>query len=324
MILRYLSLSRHRQVFLSITGLRVPEFDALLGDVLPPLARTEAQRHSHPARRRAAGAGPPFALCPRDQILLCVVWLRQYPTQEVLGYLFGVSDSTVLRVVARVLPLLEAAGRDTMRLPDPGRKRRRHLDALLANTPGLAVVIDSFEQRVQRPGKPGQEGGNDVVPAQVGGKDRFYSGKKKQHTLKSQVAVDEQSGKFVDISDSVPGPTADLVLLERSGLLRRLPAGVGGLGDLAYLGLWALHPQGLGATPRRKPRGKERPPEDVAYNQAFSRRRIVVEHSIGRLRRYQSVTQMDRHHRLNHAPRVVAIAGLVNRQIDHRLGSCVC
>ena len=38
-----------------------------------------------------------------------------------------------------------------MRLPDPGRKQRRQLDDLLKETPELAVVIDSFEQRVQRP-----------------------------------------------------------------------------------------------------------------------------------------------------------------------------
>ena len=37
-----------------------------------------------------------------------------------------------------------------MRLPDPGRKRRKALDSLLQDTPELAVIIDSFEQRVQR------------------------------------------------------------------------------------------------------------------------------------------------------------------------------
>jgi hypothetical protein len=35
---------------------------------------------------------------------------------EVLAYLFGVSDSTVSRVIRRVLPRLERAGQDTMRL----------------------------------------------------------------------------------------------------------------------------------------------------------------------------------------------------------------
>jgi len=101
--------------------------------------------------------------------------------------------------------------------------------------------------------------------------------------------------------------------------MTRLPEGVGGIGDLAYVGIEKLHPTGLGASPRRKPRGKPRPPEDMRYNTAFSQRRIIVENSIGRMRRYQSITQTDRNHRQHHTPRVVAIAGLVNRQIDARL-----
>ncbi len=98
-------------------------------------------RHDHPHRKRAVGGGPHFDLDPRNQRLLTVVWLRLYPIHEVLAYLFGVSDSTVSRTIARVLPLLEASGKDTMRMPDPGRKRRRSLDCLAAETPDLVVVI---------------------------------------------------------------------------------------------------------------------------------------------------------------------------------------
>jgi hypothetical protein len=193
-----------------------------------------------------------------------------------------------------------------MRMPDPGRKRRRSLDQLLHDTPELVVVIDSFEQKIQRPKDPQA-------------RDRFYSGKKKAHTLKSQVAVHEDTGAIVGVSDSVPGPTADLHLLAQSGLMARLPEGVGGIGDLAYVGIDKLHPQGLGASPRRKPRGQGRPPEDVTYNTAFSRRRIIVENTIARLRRYQCLTQTDRRHRQNHTARVCAVAGLVNRQLAHRM-----
>lgn len=301
MILRYERLQRYPTVFKSMTGLRLSQFDALVTDVLPRFHAAEVARLNRPDRRRAVGGGPDFDLDPRDQSLLTVVWLRLYPIHEVLAYLFGISDSTVSRTIARVLPLLEASGQDTMRLPDPGRKRRRSLDALLADTPELAVVIDTFEQRVQRP--------QDRTAA-----DDHYSGKKKQHTLKSQVAVNEETGQVVDIPESVVGPTADIKLLEQSKVLERLPEGVGAIGDLAYVGIEKLHPQGLGAAPRRKPRGKDRPPEDVAYNRAFSKRRIVVEHTIGRMRRYQAITQIDRNHRQGHTARTRAVAGLVNRQ----------
>jgi len=303
MILRYPPLHEKADIFRALTGLSVTEFDRLYNDMDGYYVQAETERLERPDRQRAIGGGHPFTLSVRDQLLLTVVWLRVYPTQVVLGYLFGVSRTNVLRTIERWLPILERAGRDTMRLPRPSRKRLRQLDDLLRDIPELAVVIDSFEQRVQRP----------VERAQA---DALYSGKKKTHTLKSQVAVDEHSGRLVDVSDSVSGPTADLTLLKQSGLMKRLPPGVRGMGDLAYVGIDAL---GCGSAPRRKPPGKPRPPEDMAYNTAFSKRRIVVEHTINRLRRFQALAQPDRHHRKGHTQRVCAVAGLVNRQIAARL-----
>jgi hypothetical protein len=301
-----LRLSRLRSVptiFRTLTGITVAVFDQLLDDLRPAFTADRRRRLSRPDRQRALGGGDDFDLAPDDQFLLAIFWLRHYPTQEVLGYLFGVSDSTAKRAIDRCLPLLEAAGRDTMRLPDPGRGRRKNLSTLLKDTPDVAVVIDTFEQPVQRPKKR---------------QKRFYSGKKKRHTLKSQVAVDEETGAIVDVAESVPGPTADIKVLKKSKLLKRLPKGVGGLGDLAYVGIAELHPEGLGATGRRKPRGQPRSLADRRYNKAFSRRRIVVEHGIGRLRRYQALTHTDRHFRQGHTARVRAVGGLVNRMLSHK------
>jgi len=304
--MRYLYLTQHPNVFLKVTGLHIGELDTLVREVQPAFVQAEQTRLQRANRQRAMGGGRDSELDVRNQLLLTVVWLRLYPTHEVLGYLFGVSDSTVSRVIQRGLPLLEQAGRDTMRLPDPGRKRRRSLPELLQDTPELAVVIDSFEQKVQRPKHKDE-------------RDDWYSHKKRSHTTKSQIAVDEETGRIVDVSASVTGRTHDLTLLKQSGLLARLPDGVGGLGDLGYQGIRDLHP--LGACPRKKPWGKDkpRPPEDVVYNRAFSQRRIVVENSINRLRRYQSLSQTDRQHRRQHESRVCAVAGLVNRQFAHRI-----
>jgi len=281
----------------------------------------------HP-RQRAVGGGCRPKLPMRDQILLAVVWLRKYPTNEVLGFLFGVSDSVVSRLVKRLVPVLAQAGKDGMRMPDPGRKHRRELSDLLSELRELGVVIDTFEQQVQRPqarwGRTPEEREQKQKEA-----DSWYSGKKKRHTIKSQVGVDRNSGELVDVDDSVRGPTNDLQLLKKSKLMERLPEGVSGEGDLAYVGIAELHPKKLGFTPRRKPRGRDknrprgqdkpRPPEDIAYNKAFANSRIVVEHTICRMRRYESLAQTDRHHRQGHTARTRAVAGLVNRQIRHRL-----
>jgi hypothetical protein len=304
MIARLDNLRKHPAVFQHLTGLTVTVFDELAAEVVPAVESAHRKGLDRPDRQRAVGGGDHFDLPTADRVLLTVIWLRQYPTNEVLGFLFGVSDSTASRVRARCLPVLERAGKDTMRMPDPGVSGRKRLPALLKDTPGLAVVIDSFEQRTQRPKRRQRA---------------YYSGKKKAHTLKSQVAVDEDSGRFVDASDSVPGRWADIKLLRRSRVLERLPPGVGALGDSGYTGIRELHASG--ACPRRKPRGQPRPPGDVRYNRAFSRRRIVVEHALCRLRRFRAVTDVNRHRRKGHAARVRASAGLVNRMLDHRIAS---
>ncbi|MEP7289481.1 MAG: transposase family protein, partial [Chloroflexota bacterium] len=122
----------------------------------------------------------------------------------------------------------------------------RKLDELVEDMPEIMVVIDSFEQKVQRPQAETE-------------RDDWYSRKKKTHTIKSQVAVDEATVEIVDIPDNVPGPTADIKLLEESKLLKKLPKGVGGMGDSGYQGIAKLHKRGF--SPRKKPRGKDRPPD---------------------------------------------------------------
>jgi hypothetical protein len=306
MLLNYAYLRSFPKVFRALTGLDVPEFADLIHDILPRWEKAERQRLSRRDRKRDLGGGPHFELTVIDQLLLTVIWLRCYPIQEVLGFLFGISDTTAGRYINRMLPRLEQSGRDTMRRPDPGRRHRPGLNDLFNAIPELkAVVIDTFEQRVQRHPNRAEA-------------DTYYSGKKKAHTLKSQVAVNLFTGEFVDISQSVRGPTADLTLLKASELLARLPDDVRRLFDLAYVGVEQLCPNAVCLLPRRKPRNQPRPPEDAIYNTMIASCRIKVEHSIGRLRWYESLKQVDRHHRENHTARVVSVAGLVNLQIRSR------
>jgi hypothetical protein len=244
----------------------------------------------------------------REEILLTVIWLRHYFTQEALGYFFGVSDSTAKRAIERVLPVLEAAGRDTMRQPPPSRRQRYGVADALRAFPELAAltdetgVVDSYEQRVQRP--------SDRPEA-----DRHYSGKKRAHTTKTQVVVELGNGDVREVTPGVPGPVSDPRLLRQSGALARVPSDAPLMGDQAYhgLGRW---PSGAPRvlTPRRKPRGKDRPPADRTFNRVFARARIVVEHTIRDLRTFQALSQADRHRRRGQQARVCAVVALRARR----------
>jgi hypothetical protein len=131
------------------------------------------------------------------------------------------------------------------------------------------------------------------------------------------VAVDQESGRFVDVSDRVPGRWANVKQLRASWVLKRLPGVVGAWGILGSVGIGAWHAWGAG--PRRKPRGRPRPAEDVRYRRAFRRRRIVAEHATGRLRRARAAADVSR--RKGRTRRVRAVAGSINRMLDHRSDS---
>jgi hypothetical protein len=297
-------LESYPSVFVKLTGLRVAEYRAWLPAVEARYEAAEVKRLTARARQRGLGGGDKPALAGREQILLTVVWLRVYPTHDVLGFLFGVSQPTVGRYIGRVLPVLEQVGVEGLRQPDPGRKRRRSLPALLKDIPELQVIVDSVEQRVQRPV------GQDASPA-------WYSGKQRAHTVKAQLAVEGDTGYLVHLSSSVSGRTADITLLKDSCLLQHVPEGMAVLGDAGYQGLATLHPQGH--TPIKRNKGS--PPlteAQKAYNHAFARVRIVVETTLCRIRRYHCLSHSDRQHRClaNHHARLCAVAGLVNCQLD--------
>jgi hypothetical protein len=308
-MITYLHLKRYPRVLQKLTGLRANEIGPWLEPVLTRLAEAERRRLARPNRRRAIGAGDKPNLRPEDQVLLTLVWLRLYPTHEVLGFLFGVSQPTVGRYLAHVLPVLEQIGIDSLKLPDPGKKHRRSLPEVLADVPELHVVIDSFEQVVQR-------------PRHAADRTRWYSGKRRSATMKVQVTVQGESGYIADISASVPGRTADITLLKQSGVLERLPEGMGGLGDSGYQGIDKLHP--LGRSPfKRNKHHPELTDEQKAYNHAFSSFRIIVENTLCRMRHYQSLSQRDRQHRdqANHHARTLAVAGLINYQLSQRFAA---
>ncbi len=92
----------------------------------------------------------------------------------------------------------------------------------------------------------------------------------------------------------------------QSGVLARVTLDNPLMGDQAYRAVDNV------VTPRRKPRGKERPPEDVAFNRAFARACIVAEHSIRDLRQFQTLTLPDR--RRGQGPRVCAVVELRARR----------
>src|SRR5438132_317729 len=150
------------------------------------------------------------------------------------------------------------------------------LGAVMEAFPAVRVVIDSQEQRVYRPGGPHAR------------QKPYYSGKKKAHTVKTQLGVDP-GGVIVSVSPGVPGSVNDVRLLRQTKLLGRLADGEQGMTDRGYEGAENGHPDAPGGHPGRVVRPKKdrkcAPLTDAekAANRVVSRYRVVVEHAIAQL-----------------------------------------
>jgi DDE superfamily endonuclease/Helix-turn-helix of DDE superfamily endonuclease len=176
-----------------------------------------------------------------------------------------------------------------------------------SSCPDWLAIIDATEQRVER--------------AKVYATQKmFYSGKKKTHTIKTQIIVNER-GRIRDVSDSVPGSTHDLTLLRESGVQAELPDGLTVMGDTGYRGLQNDFPDHSVALPYRPKDKQQLTPEEKLHNHFISSLRIVVENTICELKRFQALVGRFRHSLERHSSVTKAIAGIVNLRIDNRLAN---
>lgn len=267
--------------FHNFTGLRVEQFDELLRALAPVYTAQEQGRKSRPDRERAIGAGHPFSLALPERLLMTLMYLRLYLTEPLLGYLFEVHPSSVnreknLRMVPALCEVLPLPAREEMGLigPRPREPRIRSLPELLERFPTLTeVLIDATEQSCPRP--------KDAVQQR-----QRYSGKKKRHTLKTQVLTTRE-GVVLHASGHVPGSVHDLTLLRFSGVLHCLPAGMQVRVDKGYEGIDAAHPNLHIEKPTKARRNHPLTDEQRRENRVQARLRMPVEHALARLEQFR-------------------------------------
>jgi DDE superfamily endonuclease/Helix-turn-helix of DDE superfamily endonuclease len=307
-MITYPRLSRKPTAFRSMTGLTPAEFEALLEDFLAAQVRrrqaaTRTKRSRQP-RCRAVGAGHPYAHDDRSRLLMTLIWLRVYPTYEVLGLLFDLEKSNAWENVQDVLATLETLADFPFERPTAERKKLGSVAAVMDAFPQVRLVIDAKEQRVERP-----EGDDRQRP--------YYSGKKKAHTIKNQIAV-APDGRIEAVSDSVPGgANHDLRLLRDTALLHRLDpeADEGAMLDKGYTGIAKDHPELPLFLPHKARRNHPLTEEQRDWNRLVARYRIVVEHVIAQLNRFQALRQVFRSAIGRHRGVIRVVAALVDRRI---------
>ncbi|MEG4118403.1 transposase family protein [Microcoleus sp. N9_B4] len=252
----------------------------------------QALLESKKVRIIAGGGGRKPKLSRGEQIILTLVYLRHMTTFQLLGIQFGVSESTANDTFNYWLPQL----RELLpcSLLEQVKKNAADYEIVKEILTEYELIVDTYEQVRERPGDKDEQ-------------EKYFSGKKSNHTFKSQIIVMPDGRDIVDVVAGKPGPKSDITLFreERSQFdpQQRFK------GDKAYVG------EALITTPIKKTRNRELTTEQKEQNKAFSAKRIFVEHRIRSLKIFRVVQERFRLNPQKYEQVVLTICGIVRLRI---------
>ncbi len=178
-------------------------------------------------------------------------------------------------------------------------KRLKTLEEVERYFPGFLAFTDCTEQQIPR-------------PVDRERRKMYYSGKKKKHTVKSQLVVNNH-GYIIHKLDHKKGRRHDYDVYKKNHPV--IPKDVLNMYDLGHLGVENDFPEQMSALPYKKKKNQELSQEEKDYNKIYSKKRIVIEHTICRLKKYRIMSDIFRN-RLRKYNRISDIvAGLVNYRI---------
>jgi len=273
-------LRKHPALFQRFTGMNISQFDKLMAKLHPVYNKNEKKRLRNNSRQRAIGGGSQFSLNLEERLIMVLLYYRLYIPQEFLGLLFGLNNSNISRTIRHISPLLA----QVFRVPERTVRLSGDDKEML-----IYLFVDGTEQPIHRPSKYGKQ-------------KRYYSGKKKRHTIKYQVVT--QDGKTINaVSKSYEGSMHDKKIYDKTRLEK--PPDTKGVGDTGYLGT------GL-TQPIKKKKGKKLTDSQKKYNKKISKLRIKAEHAIGRMKKYRILSDVFRNPLSTHNLIVKNVAGINN------------
>lgn len=139
----------------------------------------------------------------------------------------------------------------------------------------------------------------------------FYSGKKKRHTIKSQVVVDKKSRKVICTYFS-NGKKHDFRLFKESKVHWNNEREC--FVDSGYTGIAKIRSKTR--LPQKRSKKKKLTKEEKKTNREISSLRVTNEHSIGFLKRFKIISERYRNRRKRFGLRFNLIAGICNYELE--------
>jgi hypothetical protein len=297
----YSKLCKKPLLFRSFTGLTVSEFNFICREIEHNYEEDERRRLSRKKRIRDVGAGRPFKLKVKERFVMLLVYYRLYITYTLSGFLFDLDQSNVCRDLTILEPLVKQCVPLPKKLYKHTRRRRlRTTEEVEQYFPGFKAFIDATEQEILRPMNKRK-------------RRRYHSGKKKKHTVKTQYMVNND-GLILHKTGHRGGRKHDYNIYKHDHPVT--PAQVQNVVDLGYLGIQTDFPTVKSVLPIKKKKNHGMLSyEERTYNKKHSRLRIIVEHTICKIKKFgiMGTKFRNRLSRYNNASDIVS--GLVNFRI---------
>lgn len=270
MSLNFSKLSKSPKNFLHLTGVSIEEFRELVERMKPDWEMIQESK-------KCDGRTSQLPTI-EDQILCTLLYYRTYNSQEFLGFLFDLHESNVCRLLKKIEPLM-------------AKKITIVKDRSLTPSMIMKLITDATEIKIQRP-KSGQK--------------KFYSGKKKTHTIKSELTMSED-GRIISLSKCYSGKVHDFIIKTEQ---KPLPRDCEKYGDLGYQGWQKIASNVI--LPIKKKKNQPLTKEEKLHNKALASFRVKVEHKFRELKIFRILSGTYRNFRKKLHMRLNIIAGIVN------------
>lgn len=275
-----------------LIGLEYEQLQQLIQNAERLHYEKQALGESKKVRIIAGGGGRKPKLSLKEQIILTLVYLRHLTTFQLLGIFFGVSESTANDTFNYWLPLLRELLPSS--LIEQVKKNAADYETLKEVLTEYELTVDSYEQARERPGDNYEQ-------------EKYFSGRKSNHTFKSQMIILPNGIDIVDVVAGEPGPKSDITLFRENR--DRFDPKQKFQGDLAYKG------EDLIETPIKKPRNRKLTTEQKEENKKFSSKRIYVEHRIRSVKIFRVIQDRFRLNSEKYGQVIMTICGLVRFRI---------
>lgn len=223
-------------------------------------------------------------LSARERVEITLKYNRQYLSHRYLAREYNIAKSCVSPIVKWTMKVIVSDGRFSL----PNKVKN-------INDTSENRILDVTESKIDRPQKH---------------QEKFYSGKKKMHTLKTQIEIGADTLLIYSLAFGI-GSTHDFKLFKNSTHDYNKDTTI--FVDMGYIGIEKIHKNSI--IPIKSSKNHKLTNEEKWYNNEVSKVRIAIEHTNAFIKKFKIISTRFRNRRKNFKLYMTFICGIYNFEI---------